>query len=253
MTKDAADLLVEKYRILRQDDSTGVGKNSYRITVRQLESMIRLSEAIARANCSAEITPRMVREAYNLLRQSIIHVEQDDVDLDRVDDDDAPGAGPGGGGGGPGGPGDDEDGDGDEQMDTGEDSMMSDVHSLPQNAAASSTQPSTVPGAASSSQAPAPAPAGPTRKFKITHDQYMSMQSAIVLYVHQKENETGAGVDRDELIDWYLESKETEVTSTEELDYEKELVLKVLKRLCKVRANSVCYDAKDKMLTTKTG
>lgn len=55
MTPEASDLLVEKYRILRQDDAQGVGRNSYRITVRQLESMIRLSEAIARANCSNEV------------------------------------------------------------------------------------------------------------------------------------------------------------------------------------------------------
>ncbi|KAJ7120821.1 hypothetical protein C8R44DRAFT_736546 [Mycena epipterygia] len=40
---------------LRQDDATGAGKNSYRITVRQLESMTRLSEAIARANCTSEV------------------------------------------------------------------------------------------------------------------------------------------------------------------------------------------------------
>lgn len=55
MTADAAEVLVDKYRLLRQDDSTGFGKNSYRITVRQLESLIRLSEAIARANCTAEV------------------------------------------------------------------------------------------------------------------------------------------------------------------------------------------------------
>jgi len=55
MTREAADVLVEKYRILRQDDATGAGRNSYRITVRQLESMIRLSEAIARANCTSEV------------------------------------------------------------------------------------------------------------------------------------------------------------------------------------------------------
>ena len=82
LTPEAADVLVEKYRILRQDDASGTGRNSYRITVRQLESLIRLSEAIARANCTAEITPAFVREAYSLLRQSIIHVEQDDIDFD---------------------------------------------------------------------------------------------------------------------------------------------------------------------------
>lgn len=56
LTREAIDILVNKYRQLRQDDSTGVGKNSYRITVRQLESMIRLSEAIARANCTNEVS-----------------------------------------------------------------------------------------------------------------------------------------------------------------------------------------------------
>lgn len=58
MTPEATDVLVEKYRILRQDDvsGAGAGRNSYRITVRQLESMIRLSEAIARANCTPEVS-----------------------------------------------------------------------------------------------------------------------------------------------------------------------------------------------------
>lgn len=56
LTREAIDILVNKYRQLRQDDSTGVGKNSYRITVRQLESMIRLSEALARANCTNEVS-----------------------------------------------------------------------------------------------------------------------------------------------------------------------------------------------------
>lgn len=56
-TAAASEVLIDKYRILRQDDSSGVGKNSYRITVRQLESMIRLSEAIARANCTNTVRP----------------------------------------------------------------------------------------------------------------------------------------------------------------------------------------------------
>ncbi|SHO75672.1 Similar to S.cerevisiae protein MCM6 (Protein involved in DNA replication) [Malassezia sympodialis ATCC 42132] len=87
LTPEASDVLVEKYLQLRQDDSGGsVGRNSYRITVRQLESIIRLSEAIARANCRSDITPAFVREAYSLLRQSIIHVEKDDILIDDDDD-----------------------------------------------------------------------------------------------------------------------------------------------------------------------
>jgi DNA replication licensing factor MCM6 len=50
--------------------------------VRQLESLIRLSEAIAKANCVEDVTDAMVIEAFNLLRMSIISVEKDDVEVD---------------------------------------------------------------------------------------------------------------------------------------------------------------------------
>lgn len=83
---EAQKLLVQKYKDLRANDSGGLGRNSYRITVRQLESLIRLSEAIAKANCVEEVTEQFVVEAYNLLRQSIISVERDDVGFDESDD-----------------------------------------------------------------------------------------------------------------------------------------------------------------------
>ncbi|CEI95281.1 Putative Minichromosome maintenance protein 6 [Rhizopus microsporus] len=41
LTKAAADKLAEYYRELRQGDAQGVGRNSYRITVRQLEKALR--------------------------------------------------------------------------------------------------------------------------------------------------------------------------------------------------------------------
>ncbi|KAI5950768.1 MCM6 [Candida jiufengensis] len=85
MTKEARDFLVTRYKELREDDAQGLGRSSYRITVRQLESMIRLSEAIARANCTEDITPSFVAEAYDLLKQSIIRVEMEDIEIE--DDD----------------------------------------------------------------------------------------------------------------------------------------------------------------------
>ncbi|KAI8318282.1 MCM-domain-containing protein [Martensiomyces pterosporus] len=91
LTEDAGRLLWESYRNLRQEDvgggnmmgkgSQATGKNAYRITVRQLESLIRLSEALARVHCSEQITPKFVREAVRLLRRSIVHVEMDDIDV----------------------------------------------------------------------------------------------------------------------------------------------------------------------------
>lgn len=80
---DARITLVQRYKELRADDAQGgIGRNSYRITVRQLESMIRLSEAIAKANCVTDVTSDFVNEAFRLLRQSIISVEKDDVEVE---------------------------------------------------------------------------------------------------------------------------------------------------------------------------
>lgn len=50
--------------------------------MRQLESMIRLSEALAKIECVDEVTVKHVKEAKRLLQKSIITVEQPDVDLE---------------------------------------------------------------------------------------------------------------------------------------------------------------------------
>ncbi|PFH51325.1 hypothetical protein AMATHDRAFT_3174 [Amanita thiersii Skay4041] len=232
LTPEAADVLVEKYRILRQDDATGAGRNSYRITVRQLESLIRLSEAIARANCTSEITPAYVREAFSLLRQSIIHVEQDDIDFDEeeangvsADRSNRRSTAPG-------------------TMDTDFDQ---DVTMSAEIVGTDQTEPSSIPvngtqsnaGQASSSRAVSAAVPDvaqlvqPKRRMVITHDKYITLQSMIVLHLTQVEREAGRGVDRDELIDWYLELKEEEIKDIEELEYEKELITKMLRKLVK--------------------
>ncbi|KAH9002283.1 MCM-domain-containing protein [Lactarius hatsudake] len=222
LTPEAADLLVEKYRVLRQDDGSGAGRNSYRITVRQLESMIRLSEAIARANCTSEITPAFVREAYSLLRQSIIHVEQDDIDFDeeeteiarenvqpKMSEDDSQ----------------------DVAMSGGDTEMSEQTYveqSGPDGSTSTQVQSLVTPKT--------PQNDGPTsskRRMVITHDKYTTLQSLIVLHLAAVERETGKGIDRDELIDWYLEMKEEEIQDVDELEYEKELITKVLKKLVK--------------------
>jgi len=82
LTREAADYLVEQYKHLRQRDATGSARSSWRITVRQLESMIRLSEGMARMHCLDEVQPKHVKEAYRLLNKSIIRVEQPDIHLD---------------------------------------------------------------------------------------------------------------------------------------------------------------------------
>merc|ERR1712059_25708 len=82
VSEESQELLVQQYKHLRQRDSGGSAKSSWRITVRQLESMLRLSEAFARLHCSEEVSSKHVKEAYRLLNKSIIRVDQPDVNLD---------------------------------------------------------------------------------------------------------------------------------------------------------------------------
>jgi len=83
---------------------------------------------------------------------------------------------------------------------------------------------------------PAPAPEQPMLRprMKISHDQYQTLKSLIILHLSQKERETGKGVDKDDLIDWYLESKEDQIYDVEQLEYEKEMITKALRKMVKV-------------------
>ena len=82
ITEEARHELVKSYVDLRGQDSVGISKASYRITVRQLEAMIRLSEAIAKMYLDDEVKVEYVREAARLLKRSIIQIEADAVSLD---------------------------------------------------------------------------------------------------------------------------------------------------------------------------
>lgn len=67
INEEAAKLLVENYGHLRQRDTGTSGKSTWRITVRQLESMIRLSEAMAKLECANEVQAKHVKEAFRLV------------------------------------------------------------------------------------------------------------------------------------------------------------------------------------------
>lgn len=79
----AKKYFVDNYVALRSNDSAGsASRSAYRITVRQLESMIRLAEARARLSLSDMVEPEHVIEAARLLKKSIVHVESEDVALE---------------------------------------------------------------------------------------------------------------------------------------------------------------------------
>ncbi len=170
----------------------------WRSTV-SLESLIRLSEAIAKANCVDDVTEVFVREAFSLLRQSIISVEKDDVDVDEDDEDIEP----------PGHAGNQDD----DESAHGDSSMAdSPSHATP---------------TPSNQQGQRP-------KTKITYDKYMSILNLLVRKVNTEETTTGEGVEGEDLVVWYLEQKEEEFDTQEDMESERELVGKVLKRMVKV-------------------
>ncbi len=55
LSVEARKVLVEAYVALRHGDAVPGSQVAYRITVRQLEALIRLSEAIARCHCKSEV------------------------------------------------------------------------------------------------------------------------------------------------------------------------------------------------------
>ncbi|XP_039039905.1 DNA replication licensing factor MCM6-like [Hibiscus syriacus] len=81
LTSEARKLLVESYVALRRGDTTPGSRVAYRMTVRQLEALVRLSEAIARSYLETQVHPRHVRVAVRLLKTSIISVESTEIDL----------------------------------------------------------------------------------------------------------------------------------------------------------------------------
>lgn len=200
MTKAARLYLVEKYKELRADDAQGLGKNSYRITVRQLESMIRLSEAIARSNCVHEITPEFVNEAFNLLRQSIIHVDHDDIEVDDADPNDV-----------------------NEETQVDSVPLASDQPELLASRQASVSE--VTPGTTVDEN--------PKNKTKITYDKYTSMMNMFVRRINMDEATNGDGVTREDLITWYLEEIEDSIFTNDEAQLELALASKVINRLIK--------------------
>jgi len=79
ITKAAHEHLVKCYRRLREDKTSDRGAGG--VTVRQLESLIRLSEGVARVHLDPEIKVEYVIEAFRLQTDTANRAEQGTIDL----------------------------------------------------------------------------------------------------------------------------------------------------------------------------
>jgi len=221
ITPESKMVMVDCYRRLRQGDTMGRSRTAYRITVRQLESMVRLSEALARLHCDDLVKPQYVREAFRLLKKSIIHVETEDIALeddldDQREDDDL-----------------DEDGhksihvgEYNPDADEGASNLENDGHDSVERA---------------DFDEPPAKKLKKTKKKKtqITFEQYQAISTAISTYLRSKERAEDAGNEASHLtwgetVEWYLEQCEGDFGgSVEELEKMRTLTNMVIRRLIK--------------------
>ncbi|XP_041934273.1 DNA replication licensing factor MCM6 [Alosa sapidissima] len=211
ISQESQDFIVEQYKRLRQrDGSGGVTKSAWRITVRQLESMIRLSEAMARMHCCDEVQPKHVKEAFRLLNKSIIRVETPDVNLDQDDEVEAM---------------EEEDGD----------QMNGDVPNGGINGHVNGQVNGQVNGHVNginghADDAEKQSAAKPA--MRLSFAEYRRISNLLVLHLrHAEEEEDEAALKKSTVVNWYLKEIESEIDSEEELINKKALIEKVLHRL----------------------
>ena len=248
MTAESQRVLVDCYRKLRQGDTLGRSRSAYRITVRQLESMIRLSEAMARLHCDNEVHPSYVRQAFRLLKTSIIQVETSDVEIDG-DDGDFDG-------------GDEGNFDGDEGTDMEENdtqNTQSEGHMVEtQDGVGPETQPGlethafSRPGEYSNEEgqddggdhvtkdaiSPVEEKKQKKKKTKISFEEYESITNAVATHLRSLETEDesqSSNLKWSEVVEWYVEQMENDIgDSVEMLDEMRKKINLVIRRLVNV-------------------
>jgi DNA replication licensing factor MCM6 len=207
ITAESQEVLVDCYRKLRQGDCLGVSRTAYRITVRQLESMVRLSEALARLHCDDEVRPMYIREAFRLLKKSIVHVETEDVTFEDEEESEMLRAGG--------------------VVDTDSGMRMGEF------GAEGAGELPTVEEREGEGIGEKPAKKAKKPKMQITFEMYQTIANAITTLLRDEE-EKGRSVTFGQTVEWYLEQQEAAIgDSVDELERIRSLVTKVVKKLLK--------------------
>ncbi|XP_042581511.1 DNA replication licensing factor MCM6 [Cyprinus carpio] len=205
ISKESEEFIVEQYKRLRQRDGSGVTKSAWRITVRQLESLIRLSESMARMHCCDEVQPKHVKEAFRLLNKSIIRVETPDINLDQEEE---------------------------EAMEEEEDDNQMNGHDAPNGVNGDVN--GEVNGHESTNGINGHGVNGESAKpsLRLSFAEYKRISNLLVLHLrHAEEAEDETALKKSEVVNWYLKEIESEIDSEMELINKKAMIEKVIYRL----------------------
>uniref|UniRef100_A0A3Q2ULR1 DNA replication licensing factor MCM6 n=1 Tax=Fundulus heteroclitus TaxID=8078 RepID=A0A3Q2ULR1_FUNHE len=202
ISSESEEFIVEQYKRLRQRDASGgVSKSAWRITVRQLESMIRLSEAMARMHCCDEVQPKHVKEAFRLLNKSIIRVETPDVNLEQEE----------------------------ELEEEEEEQQQDDGNNVPNGV---NGHVDGVNGHADGVNGHADHGAQAKPSLRLSFAEYKRISNLLVLHLRRAEEaEEEEELTKTAVVNWYLKEIEAEIDSEEELINRKGLIEKVIHRL----------------------
>ena len=234
ITPESQKVLVDCYRKLRQGDTLGRSRSAYRITVRQLESMIRLSEALARLHCDQEIQPSYVREAFRLLKTSIIQVETSDVEIDDDDDEQEEGMDGGNGDDGP-------DSSRHQSRDNDESMEDAEAEEAAHPGEYGTEREESPTGQEGVTETTAASNKSKKKKTQMSYEEYETMSSAIAMYLRSLEEEEDIeGKDLSKMkwggvVEWYLEQVEHDIgDSVDMLREMRKKVNLVIRRLINV-------------------
>ncbi|XP_038162304.1 DNA replication licensing factor MCM6 [Cyprinodon tularosa] len=202
ISSESEEFIVEQYKRLRQRDGSGsVSKSAWRITVRQLESMIRLSEAMARMHCCDEVQPKHVKEAFRLLNKSIIRVETPDINLEQ-----------------------------EEEME--DEQQQEDGNNVPNGVDGINGHVNGVNGHVDGMNGEADHGTQPKPSLRLSFAEYKRISNLLVLHLRRAEDaEEEEELKKTAVVNWYLKEIESEIDSEEELINRKGLIEKVIHRL----------------------
>ncbi|XP_060900080.1 DNA replication licensing factor MCM6 [Labrus mixtus] len=204
ISSESEEFIVEQYKRLRQrDGSGGTSKSAWRITVRQLESMIRLSEGMARMHCCDEVQPKHVKEAFRLLNKSIIRVETPDINLEQEEELE------------------------EEQQEDGNavTNGVTGINGHDNGVNGTNGHTNGMNGHAEPGSEPKPS-------LRLSFSDYRRISNLLVLHLRKvEEAEEEEELKKSAVVNWYLKEIESEIDSEEELVNKKGLIEKVLHRL----------------------